>query len=617
MPISREALTKSVEKTLELSDDGNTESFCSLILEALLSEEDTGRAAVENEEMFLDDLDPEFLASPTMFQNHMLWKHAKAAIKLLFPHISPFVDNPLQGIHRERNAVKVGSACIRRRIELGTSDPEDQGNYDNLWTVAEELYKESQSAETARRNFLPPPPSPTVDGQNVPQQQHQQNVSTPFISHSMVLDRLKKSVRDSFSTKHTDFRFSGDLKQQPPFDEWRSRCLTTIADLGTEAENDRVQLKLLNETLKGSAQRYLNTRIAPRLFHQRIPEGHLSDAGSLLSAIDKLADKFRTRDALSEIADEMKSLTLSKIRADQDLSVVDAIDVLKNKIELLSANGPREISTMDAMNTALTNAVVSEPWATEILAQQKVQTWEMPKFADILKAKVRTLTQKFPNLNARIDEKDIFLGKPSQSPTASSAVMLTDLHEPNLRNLPGGDLLGDQRSTPLHDSFYGEQRQTGAPRHPASQGTFRSTWPPNRPATQSTRRSSFENRPATRQQQRPFSGTCFRCNKPGHRARDCRSPLHVSAHDSIRSRLQMSAQRNGGRQDPYAVLYEIAMELNEAWGDCSSQGDDRLENNQHGVGLEPTEEEVNHVQNIYELFFTTDRDHHLPPAPGF
>lgn len=96
---------------------------------------------------------------------------------------------------------------------------------------------------------------------------------------------------------------------------------------------------MLFETLQGSAQRYLGTHIAPRLFHQPLPESYVAHTGLLPSTIGKLGAKYRTRDALSEIGDDLKSLTLAKSQAEHYLPVIDTIDRLKRDIELLSVSG--------------------------------------------------------------------------------------------------------------------------------------------------------------------------------------------------------------------------------------------------------------------------------------
>lgn len=110
-------------------------------------------------------------------------------------------------------------------------------------------------------------------------------------------------------------------------------------------------------------------------------------------------------------------MSIPLVQAGHDCNVFDAMDVLKTKIELLSANGPSEGRTLETISSALTRAVVKQPWATEMVSNQKSANRDMPKFAHVLKAKVRTLMQKFPNGVARIEEQDVSLGKPAGTAT--------------------------------------------------------------------------------------------------------------------------------------------------------------------------------------------------------
>lgn len=282
-------------------------------------------------------------------------------------------------------------------------------------------------------------------------------------------------------------------------------------------------------------------------------------------------------EALSALQNKLDLLTLPTVQAEYNMAKLDARKKLCAQIEVLSANGPAECRTDDAMRKAVTSEIVSEPWATELIAAQKTEKWPLGKYCERLHAKVRKLMQRFTEGTARVDEQDVHLGKPSlQQKTAATVLHANqELHD----DTPEEILYGEQRARFPHKrsvpDFRLHQRR-GPQRGPHTPSTA--------PPLQRRLFDSFNS---------PFTGRCLKCGVVGHRFRQCTSTSLLSPHDVIKMRLQDSASRNGGKSDSYQVLYEVGEDL----GDLAEEPEPEL-----------TQEEQDVTQSAYETFYTRDRE---------
>lgn len=84
MAPTRESITTSVRLVLDNTDKAEVANLCTNLIDVLGDETLHQRSPAENEEYFLDDLNPETLTNPQLYAESALWKATKAAISLLF-----------------------------------------------------------------------------------------------------------------------------------------------------------------------------------------------------------------------------------------------------------------------------------------------------------------------------------------------------------------------------------------------------------------------------------------------------------------------------------------------------------------------------------------------------
>jgi hypothetical protein len=165
---------------------------------------------------------------------------------------------------------------------------------------------------------------------------------------------------------------------------------------------------------------------------------------------------------------------------------VDAIGIARERIRVLSTNGPLKYRTDNEMIDSLEFVSQNEPWSADVFAKGADVTYSIYNYCDALVSWL--LAHENKN-----DVRHGHLGKPSIDPTRN------DVAKPKILDVLYGEYsspcYADRRSFPSRRKF------------PLSLPTL------------------------------PKNSLCHRCHKPGHWQADCREPVSVSHLEALKARV--------------------------------------------------------------------------------
>jgi hypothetical protein len=233
------------------------------IADACAEEGESGKTLQETEKMLLAALDPKTLGSRDVIPLANVWNLLADVIIARFSGTASLEEST----SRERRTIKIGSAIMARRIELGIGP---------MYDDEKKLFKEYESKVYPNPDFASIYGSQLQTGVSVAP-----NLAgvTPDGIRGMSLSQATRTISSKFSAD--DQKFDGDLSKPLAFDmfEKRYRSLVSLFDISDAT----FKINLLADALSGAALRFFYENIVPEL----------NSAGPVNNAQQRMSNKAR------------------------------------------------------------------------------------------------------------------------------------------------------------------------------------------------------------------------------------------------------------------------------------------------------------------------------------
>jgi hypothetical protein len=344
-------------------------------------------------------------------------------------------------------------------------------------------------------------------------------------SHGSAADiQVAKSMPLRFKSSE---KFTGILESSVALETLENQYDRALVELKVP-ENEHVMY--LHHALDGPALTFYQKSIYP---DPRAPMSPLN-VKRVAEAYRALEEKYLNQTARAALRQKLTGMRLSDLQNADDLSKVDAIGIARERVRVLSTNGPPEYRTDNGMIDSLEFVLQNEPWSADVFAKRADVTYSFDNFCDALVSWLRAHENKN-------DVSHGHLGKPSTDPTRNDVAKSKIL-----------DVLYGEYSTPR----YADRRNFPS----------RKKFPLSLPTL-------------------PKKGLCHRCHKPGHWQADCREPVSVSHLDALKARVRSEGSTS-------RVLYAIGAEMDAASSEAIARAEqnEALEDKDHDAAVDAIEQ---------------------------
>jgi hypothetical protein len=344
-------------------------------------------------------------------------------------------------------------------------------------------------------------------------------------SHGSAADiQVAKSMPLRFKSSE---KFTGILESSVALETLENQYDRALVELKVP-ENEHVMY--LHHALDGPALTFYQKSIYP---DPRAPMSPLN-VKRVAEAYRALEEKYLNQTARAALRQKLTGMRLSDLQNADDLSKVDAIGIARERVRVLSTNGPPEYRTDNGMIDSLEFVLQNEPWSADVFAKRADVTYSFDNFCDALVSWLRAHENKN-------DVSHGHLGKPSTDPTRNDVAKSKIL-----------DVLYGEYSTPR----YADRRNFPS----------RKKFPLSLPTL-------------------PKKGLCHRCHKPGHWQADCREPVSVSHLDALKARVRSEGSTS-------RVLYAIGAEMDAASSEAVARAEqnEALEDKDHDAAVDAIEQ---------------------------